>query len=72
MKAYDDIKTEKRMFEDQEYNDKNVEDFNDYGKNVELGGGYGFSFRDSNIQDELYNTQDSTNSNVQSKGNSNK
>ena len=70
MKAYDDIKTEKRMDKTQKWDDANINELDDYDNNVEFGGNYGFSFRDSNIQDELYNTQDSTNSNVQSKGNS--
>lgn len=61
MKAYDDIKTEKRMDKTQKWDDANINELDDYDNNVELGGNYGFSFRDSNIQDELYNAQDSTN-----------
>ena len=75
MKAYDDIKTEKRMDKTQKWDNAKIDELYDYGKNVELGDDddnveLEWDYRDFNIQNELYNTQDSTNLDTSSKENS--
>ena len=59
MKAYDDIKTEKRIDKTQ-WDDADINGLDDYNNDVEFDGGYIVKYGDFDTQNESYNTQDST------------